>query len=142
MVALRDAMYFVAVLVIVWLALMQFTPNPATVAFAVAGAFTACVELSFYLEGRERAQKTAGDGGTRWSVWLIGLALFMALPFAVILLVQSVLGPDFQTSLTQATAGGGSLVGVLWLAARSGLFAVVGIGLGGRFGGGGAGGRN
>lgn len=142
MVALRNALYFVFVLVIVWLALMEFMPNPATVAFAVATGFTACVELSFYLEGRERAQKAAGQTGTRWSVWLVGLALLMALPFAAILLVQSVLGPDFQTSLAQATAGGGSLVGVLWLAARTGFFAVIGIGLGGRFGGGGAGGRN
>jgi hypothetical protein len=48
-------------------------------------------------------------------------------------------GEDFHTQLVQAAAGSGSIAAVLALAARVGLIAAVRIGLGGRFGGGGAG---
>jgi len=79
---------------------------------------------------------------TRWSLWLVGLALLVALPLGALLLVQAALGADFHTRLAQAAAGGGSLGGVLWWAARHGFFAALTIGLGGKFGGGGAEGRS
>jgi hypothetical protein len=73
------------------------------------------------------------------SRWCFGLALVVTLPLGLLALVLAVVGEDFQTQLLQAAAGGGSIAGVLALAARYGLFAAVRIGLGGRFGGGGAG---
>jgi hypothetical protein len=71
---------------------------------------------------------------------LIGLALLLVAPFAGFLLFQAALGENVQARLTEAAAGGGSLAGLLGWALRSGFFAAVKIGLGGRFGGGGAGG--
>ncbi|MEP6790935.1 MAG: TPM domain-containing protein [Ramlibacter sp.] len=130
MIVLRSFGHFLFVLLIVYLTLQAFVPHPAKLAFSVAGAFTACIALALYLEG------------TRWSLWLVGIALLAALPFGLLLLVQAVLGADFHTRVAQAAAGGGSLGGVLWWAARRGLFAALAIGLGGRFGGGGAEGRN
>lgn len=48
-------------------------------------------------------------------------------------------GDDPEMRLAQGAAGGGSIAGILWAAARYGLYVAVKIGLGGRFGGGGAG---
>jgi hypothetical protein len=56
-----------------------------------------------------------------------------------LLLAQAALGEDFQVRVSQAVAGGGSLGAILWWAARQGFFSALKIGLGGRFGGGGAG---
>ena len=78
-------------------------------------------------------------GGRRWSLWLFGLAFVVALPFALLALILAVGGEDAKTQLIQAAAGGGTLAGLLALAARVGLIAAVKVGLGGAFGGGGAG---
>ncbi|MGZ5095205.1 MAG: hypothetical protein ACXWIP_28335, partial [Burkholderiales bacterium] len=76
---------------------------------------------------------------TRCSLWFFGLALLLALPFGLLALLLAAGGEDFHTRLVQAAAGSGSITAVLALAARVGLFAAVKVGLGGRFGGGGAG---
>jgi hypothetical protein len=104
-------------------------------AFAAAAIFTACTALALYLDGRERAT----GARRRWSLWCFGLALLFALPFGVLALLLAAGGEEFHTRLVQAAAGSGSIAAVLALAARVGLFAAVRIGLGGRFGGGGAG---
>jgi uncharacterized protein len=129
MILLRSCGHFVIVLMISYFGLQSFIPHPTTIAFSTAGAFTACVALALYLDSR---------GTTRWSLVLMGLALLIALPFGLVLLVQSVLGEDFHLRLAQAATGGGSLAGILWWVASRGFFASVKIGLGGRFGGGGA----
>jgi hypothetical protein len=130
MIFLRSAMHFVFILAVAWIALALFVPHPAAVAFTVAGAITACIALGLYLDSRGR--KT-------WSRWCFGLALLVTLPLGLLALVLAAMGDDLQTQLAQAAAGGGSIAGVLALAARFGVFAAVKIGLGGRFGGGGAG---
>jgi len=135
MIVLRSAGHFVIVLIIAYLGLQPFIAHPVSIAFTVAGIFTALIALSLYLDNRERSR----PGTTRWSLWLVGIALVIALPFGLLLLVQAALGADFETRIAQAAAGGGSLGGVLWWAARHGLFSALKIGLGGRFGGGGAG---
>jgi uncharacterized protein len=127
---LTSAMHFVFILTVAWIALYPFVADPAGVALAVAGAVTACAALGLYLDSR---------GRTRWSRWCFGLALVVTLPLGLLALVLAVVGEDLQTQLAQAAAGGGSIAGALLLAARYGLFAAVKIGLGGRFGGGGAG---
>ena len=139
MIVLRSAGHFVMILIVAYLGLQPIVANPAGIAFSVAGAFTALIALALYLDARERAHEHARDGAMRWSLWLVGIALVIALPFGLLLLVQAVLGEDFQSRITQAAAGGGSLGAVLWWAARHGFFSALKIGLGGRFGGGGAG---
>ncbi len=128
--ALTSAMLFVFILTIAWAALGAFVADAAGIAFSAAGAVTVLAALGLYLDSRGRA---------RSSRWCFGLALLLALPFGLLALVLAVLGDDLQTQLALAAAGGGSIAGALALAARFGLFAAVKIGLGGRFGGGGAG---
>jgi hypothetical protein len=76
----------------------------------------------------------------RWSFALFGLAALVALPFALLAFYLAIGGEDMRTQLTQAAAGGGTIAALLALAGRLCLIAAVKIGLGGRFGGGGAGG--
>jgi uncharacterized protein len=133
MIVVRSAGHFVAVLVFAYLGLQPFVANPAGIAFSVAGAFTALLALAHYLDTRERARA----GATRWSLGLVGIAMLIALPFGLLLLVQAGLGADPQIGLTQVAAGGGAVGGILWWAGQLGFFAA--IGLGGLFGGGGAG---
>jgi drug/metabolite transporter (DMT)-like permease len=130
---LTSAMHFVFILVVAAVALEPFMPHPGRMAFAAAALVTACIALGFYLDGRERAT------GRRWSLWFFGFALLLTLPLGVLALLLAAGGEDFHTQLVQAAAGSGSIAAVLALAARVGLIAAVRIGLGGRFGGGGAG---
>ena len=139
MIVLRSAMHFVFILVVSYIALLPFRPDPLQIALSVAAAVTACAALGLYLDSRERARGSAARGEMRWSLWLFALALLLALPFGILALFLAIGGDDLQTQLAQAAAGGGSIAGIVALAARYGLFAAVGIGLGGRFGGGGAG---
>lgn len=139
MIVLRSAMHFVFILVVAYVALLPFRPDPLPIALAAAAAVTACAALGLYLDSRERTRGSAALGEIRWSLWFFGLALLLALPFGVLALFLAMGGEDIQTQLAQAAAGGGSITGILALAARYGLFAAVRIGLGGRFGGGGAG---
>jgi hypothetical protein len=132
---LTSAMHFVFILVLAAVALEPFIPHPGRIAFAAAAVVTACTALGLYLDGRERAV----GSGTKWSLWFFGFALLLALPFGVLALLLAAGGEEFHTRLVQAAAGSGSIAAVLALAARVGLIAAVRIGLGGRFGGGGAG---
>ena len=132
---LTSAMQFVFILVVAAVALAPFMPHPGRMAFTAAAVVTACTALGFYLDSRERAR----GARRRWSLWCFGLALLLALPFSVLALLLAAGGEDFHTQLVQAAAGSGSIAAVLALAARVGLIAAVRIGLGGRFGGGGAG---
>jgi hypothetical protein len=109
---------------------------------ATAAGFTALVALSLYLDSPEARRLAAGEAVTRWSRWLVGTALLVALPFGALLLVQAALGADFHTRLAQTVAGGGSLGGILWWSARNGFFAALSLGRGGKFGGVGAEGRD
>jgi hypothetical protein len=138
MIVLRSVMHFCFILAFAYPALMGVVAEPTRLAFGIAGAFTALVALSLYMDSRETARAAAGEQVTRWSLWVVGLALLVIVPVALLMLVQAVLGQDFQTQLTRAAAGGGSLGAALWWAARHGFFAALKIGLGGRFGGGGA----
>lgn len=139
MIVLRSAMHFVFILVVAYVALLPFRRDPSAIAVAVAAMVTACVAFGLYLDSRERTRGHVARGENRWSLWFFGLALSVALPFGVLALFLAMGGEDFQTQLTQASAGGGSIAGILALAARYGLFAAAKIGMGGLFGGGGAG---
>lgn len=139
MVVLRSLMHFFFVLVISCVALQDRVSQPGQTALFIAGAFTACVALSLYLDSRESRAKAQGLSIRRWSLLLVAVALLIVLPIGVLLFMQGVFGGNEDLRLAQLSAGGGSILGALWWAARQGFFAAVSLGLGGRFGGGGAG---
>ena len=139
MAVLRSVMHFALILTFAYLGLGPLVDDPAPVAFSAAFAFTALVAAALYLDSRERTRSPTHEGKSRYSLWLIGLAIAIAVPFGLLVLVQAALGGDLRTQLTHAAAGGGTIGGVLMWAARLGFFTAVNIGLGGRFGGGGAG---
>ena len=136
-IVLRSAMQFLFILALAYVAMFPLTPDPLRVALHIAGLVTALTAVGLYLGARERL-------GHRWrgrrlSLVFYGAALFIALPFALLALFLSFGGEDAATQLAQAAAGGGSLAAILGIAARVGLIAVAKVGLGGLFGGGGAG---
>jgi hypothetical protein len=131
---LRSYSHFAFILIIVWLALMNFTPDPERIALAVAGVFTTLIALALYADSRREA------GAKLWSHVLTALAFLIVAPFGLFLLYQAALAE--APGLSEATAGGASFLGVLTWAIRTGFFTALGIGLGGRFGGGGASGRD
>jgi uncharacterized protein len=141
LVVLRSVMHFLFILVVAWLALHEFVAEPGPLAFWTAGVCTALIALALYLDRREVQRMAAGENVTRWSHWLVGLSVLLALPFVVVLFVQSFLGGEAHTRIAQAAAGGGSVGALAWWLVRSGFVAAVSLGLGGRFGGGGAEGR-
>jgi uncharacterized protein len=140
-IVLRSLMHFDFIVMFAYPALMDVADEPAKLTFVIAGAFTALVALSLYMDSREERSRAAGEAPTRWSLWIVGLALLMVLPIGLLMLVEAALGADFHARVAQAAAGSGSLAGVLWWAVRFGFFGALNIGLGGKFGGGGADGR-
>ena len=133
---LRSAVHFTFILVVAYIALVAFLPDPLLIAFGAAAAVTTSIALGLYFDSREQYR---GSQGTRWSMWFYSLAILITLPFALVALFMAIGGEDLQMRIAQAAAGGGSIAGILALAARYGLIAAVKVGLGGRFGGGGAG---
>jgi uncharacterized protein len=129
-VVLRSVIHFLFTLAVAWAALPPFVPGQGTIALAVATLVTASAALGLWLESRH---------SMRWARWCFGFALFVTVPFALLALVMSAVGDELEVQIAQAAAGGGSLAGALAFAAKHGLLAAVKIGLGGRFGGGGAG---
>src|SRR5262249_21661583 len=93
MIALRSALHFVFILVVVWVGLQPFIADPARIAFSVASAVTAAIALGLYLDSR---------GQQQWSRWCLGLAVLVALPFGLLALVLAVGGDDLQTQIAQA----------------------------------------
>jgi uncharacterized protein len=115
-------MFFLILLPVAYLALSFFRLDPLLPALAVAGIGTAGVMLMLYLDSH---------GHKNAALWFCGLAVLAAVPFALFALWVAITGDDAQQRLLHAAAGGGTLLGAGWLAAR--------VGLGGLFGGGGAG---
>jgi hypothetical protein len=137
MILLRSAVHFVFILVVAYVSLLPFTPDPSRLAFLAAGLVTAFAAVALYLESRERRGRRWR--GMRLSLVFYGFAMVLALPFALLALFVAVGGEDAKTQLMQAAAGGGSLAAIVAIAARVGLIAAARVGLGGLFGGGGAG---
>ena len=138
MLFLRSFVHFIFVLAVAYSALLPIYPHPALLAVTAAGLFTALVAIGLYLDSREVARSSETVGRRRWSLWFFTAAILLLLPFAAVALVYAVLGDDLNTRIALASAGGGSIAAVIWWAARQGFFGLV-LGLGGKFGGGGAG---
>jgi uncharacterized protein len=135
MVVLRSVLHLVFMLVVAYVSLAPFVPDPLRLALSAAGLITALVALGLYADGRETARPAPGR---RWSAWFFSLAALLALPLGVLALLLAIGGDDFHTRLMQAAAGSGSIAAVVALAAKYGLIAALRVGLGGLFGGGGA----
>lgn len=132
MVVLRSYMHFIFIVTIVYLALAGLVPEPSRIAVPTAAVFTALIAAALYAESRGL------QSAVRLSHWLTGIALVLVVPFGLFLLFRSATGAATLADLKQAVAGGGSIAGVIAWAIRSSFFAALKIGLGGRFGGGGA----
>ena len=141
LLALRSLIHFAFMLALSYGALSSIAADPAPLAVGVSALFAILIAIGLLLDRREQGARLAGGGRAavrRWSSWFVAAALLLMLPFALLLLMQALAGDDFQTRVAQASAGGGSIAAILWWAARRGFFAML-VGLGGRFGGGGAG---
>ena len=141
LVVLRSWMHFLFVLILAYSTLMDMVPHPAAVSAAIAAAFASLVALSLRAEAEEKRRKALGEQVPQRSIWFIGAALLVVVPVGVLLIVRTFLGSDLYGELAQLAAGGGSIGAVIWWAVRHGFFAALRLGLGGRFGGGGAEGR-
>ncbi|MBC5768541.1 TPM domain-containing protein [Ramlibacter albus] len=133
MLVLRSYMHFAFLLAIAYLALVPIHPDPTRIAFGIAGGLTSLIVLALWCDAHE---------AKRASLWIVALVLLAMLPLGALLMLQAALGEDFDTQVLQLAAGGGSIGAVLLWAARQGFFAALSLGLGGRFGGGGAEGRD
>jgi uncharacterized membrane protein YgcG len=140
MLFLRSYGHFIIALVVAYSALQPIHAQPAPLAFGAAALFTALAAIGLYLDSRETKASPVGErvATRRWSVWFFVAAILVFVPFVVVTLIHAVLGDDFYTRIVQLSAGGGSIAAVIWWLARQGFFSLV-IGLGGKFGGGGAG---
>lgn len=137
---LPGLMFFTFLAFLAYFALQPLLVEPTASALAVAGIFTALLALTLSLDSAERRRAAAGErGGIPWSVVLCCLSLLAVVPFALLALVRAATGDDWHQQLIDATSGGGALAGMVWFAARVGLHSALKVGLGGLFGGGGAG---
>lgn len=141
MVFMRSWMHFLFVFILTYTTVMDIVPHPALVSAGIAAAFAGLVALSLHVEAGEKRRKAAGEQVAQRSLWLIGAALLVVVPVGLLLIVRTFLGSDLYGELSQLAAGGGSIAAVLWWAVRHGFFAALKLGMGGRFGGGGAEGR-
>jgi uncharacterized protein len=134
MVVLRSFMHFIFIAVLAYVCVQPFVAEAGRIAISAAAAVTALIAIGLYVDSRQPLSE-----GFRTAHWFYGLALLLIVPCGVFALLLAMGGADLQTQIVQGVAGGGSLAGALALAARLGLVAAVRVGLGGAFGGGGAG---
>jgi hypothetical protein len=138
--SLPGIMLFAFLAVVAYYALQPIMAQPTMSAFAVAGSVTALLAFTLYLDSAEKRRESLGErGGIPWSIVLCCLTLLAVVPFALLALVRAATGEDWHQQLIEAASGGGALTGVAWLAVRVGLISALKVGLGGLFGGGGAG---
>lgn len=134
------AMLFTFFAVVAYFALQPLVAEPTMIALAIAGALTALLGITLYLDSAEKQRADSGQRNSiQWSLVLCCVSLLAVVPFALLALVRAATGDDWHRQLVEAVSGSGALTGVAWLAARVGLFTALQVGLGGLFGGGGAG---
>lgn len=138
--SLPGLMLFALFAFIAYFALQPLLAQPTVPALGVAATITGLLLLTVHLGNNEERRAAVGDKtGIPWSLVLCSLAVLAVVPFALLALVRAVTGDDWHQQLLEAASGGGALTAVAWLVLRVGLLSVVKVGLGGLFGGGGAG---
>ena len=137
---IQGIMLFAFFAIVAYFALQPLMAQATTVALTISGTITAMLALTLYLDDAEKRRKATGQtGGIPWSLVLGILSVLAVVPFALLALVRAATGDDWQQQLIDVASGGGALTGVALFAARLGLLGALKVGLGGLFGGGGAG---
>jgi uncharacterized membrane protein YgcG len=135
-------MYFIVALGIVYLSLSGILRDPTKTAVIVAGVFTALLVIAFTLDDREKKANRGKPKSNRTAgyAWMFtAAAVLFILPFTVLALVHALVGEAFTTHLSMFMAGDGTFSDLVWWASGALGGSVLLIGLGGKFGGGGAG---
>ena len=131
-------MFFLVALAITYFALQGVLKAPAATAVTVAAVFALLIAIGLTLDDRDgqaRDEKRKGKWG-----WIFAAAagLFL-LPFMLVALLQALVGDSFATHFAMLMAGDGTFSQfVWWVSGALGGSALL-VGLGGKFGGAGAG---
>lgn len=140
-------LYFLVALVITCVALQGVLTDVTTTAVTVSAVFTTLVAVGLTLD--DRAQRRRADqqaevrGGHRqggWAWMFIAAALLFLLPFMLLALAHALTGDAFNLHFAAAMAPDGGFSAFVWWASGALGGSALLVGLGGRFGGGGAGG--
>jgi uncharacterized protein len=129
-------LYFLVTLAIAYFALQGVLKDPATTAVTVAAVFATLIAIGFTLDDRRKA--THGRKG-RWAWAFTAAAVLFLLPFMLVALVHALTGDAFTTRFAIVMAGDGTFSEFVWWASGALGGSALLVGLGGKFGGGGAG---
>jgi uncharacterized protein len=131
-------MYFLVALAITYFALQGVLKDPTATAFTLAAVFAALLAIGGALDDREqRARGGRRRGG--WAWMFTAAAVLFLLPFMLVALVHALLGEAFSTRFAMVMAGDGTFSQLVWWASGALGGSALLVGLGGKFGGGGAG---
>ena len=131
-------MFFLVALAITYFALQGVLKDPAATAVTVAAVFAVLIAIGFTLDDRERQARGEKRKGS-WAWMFTAAAVLFLLPFMLVALVHALIGDAFSTHFGMVMAGDGAFSEfVWWVSGALGGSALL-LGLGGKFGGGGAG---
>jgi len=134
-------MYFLVALAVAYFALQGVLKDPTTTAFTVAAVFALLLAMGFALDDHEQAARQAPRTRRRgrWA-WMFGAAaVLFLLPFLLVALIHALSGDAFATHFAMLMAGDSSFSQFVWWASGALGGSALLVGLGGKFGGGGAG---
>jgi hypothetical protein len=133
-------MFFLTALAIAYIALQGILKDPTRTAVTVAAVFTVLIVIGFTLDDYEtKARGSKRKGRQRWAWVFTATAVVFMLPFAVVALAHAMLGDDFSIHFSMVMAGDSTFSDFVWWASGALGGSALLIGLGGKFGGGGAG---
>jgi hypothetical protein len=132
-------MFFIVALGVAYVALRGVLKDPTSTAITVAAVFTLLTAIGILLDEREeKARGNKAKAKRRWAWMFSTAAVLFLLPFMLVAFAHAVLGDSFSTHFALFMADDGTFSEfVWWLSGALGGSALL-IGLGGRFGGGGA----
>jgi uncharacterized protein len=131
-------MYFLVALAITYFALQGVLRDPTATAVTLAGIFAVLIAIGTMLDDRARPGRADKSRG-RWAWMFTAAAVMFLLPFMLLALVHALLGDAFATRFGMVMAGDGRFADLVWWAGGALGGSALLVGLGGRFGGGGAG---
>jgi uncharacterized membrane protein YgcG len=133
-------MYFLVALAITYFALQGVLKDPTATAMTVSAVFAVLIATGLTLDDGDRGARgdRRKDKGS-WAWMFTAAGVLFLLPFLAVALVHALLGEAFSRHFASVVSGDGTFSDfVWWLSGALGGSALL-VGLGGRFGGGGAG---
>lgn len=131
-------LFFLVALAITYFALRGVLRNPTVTAATVAAVFAALIAIGLTLD--DRVKQAHGDQRKgRWAWMFTAAAVLFLLPFMLVALVHALIGDAFSTHFAMVMSGDGTLSEFVWWASGALGGSAFLVGLGGKFGGGGAG---